>query len=67
MTLDSTTHQNVAHTQKSLQEKAQLVKEKGACFCCITRGYRVTDCRRKKKCGVLGCADFTTNPCMMIL
>ena len=44
-----------AYPEKSLQEKAQLVKEKGRCFCCLTRGHRVIECKRKRQCDVHNC------------
>ena len=40
---------------KSAQERAQLIKEKGACYCCLNRGHRVSDCRKRRKCGVMNC------------
>ncbi|XP_038055192.1 uncharacterized protein LOC119727399 [Patiria miniata] len=29
--------------------------EKGACFSCLTRGHRVSECRKKKRCSVQNC------------
>ncbi len=40
---------------KSIQERAQIVKEKGACCCCLNWGHRVSDCRKKKRCDVIDC------------
>jgi hypothetical protein len=39
----------------SLEERAQLVKEKKLCFKCLESGHGLKDCTVEKKCGIDGC------------
>ncbi|OXA46664.1 hypothetical protein Fcan01_18836 [Folsomia candida] len=38
-----------------VESRWSMVKEKNACYCCLTRGHRTNECKRKRECRIDGC------------
>lgn len=47
---------------KSVDERKQLLKTKGACWSCLRTGHRARDCKRKKACGKNNCTQRHHHP-----
>ncbi|XP_068713032.1 uncharacterized protein [Montipora foliosa] len=46
------------YLSKTNEDKMKTLKEKGACWSCLRRGHRLTECRKKRPCGVNGCTKW---------